>query len=204
MFKHLWSNSFKEKGPTATGNRQKVQSGHHSYISPPCADFVFSLQLSLSSSSCIPRLPPLSSLCTGELYLIRTMAYCVLLSCPCPPPTSFTPSLPLFDMVFFSLLLTLLLFIVFPLLGGLVAEMEKMEERSNKEKGMSEGCRVLHETVKERKKRNWQIRKSRQKMERNVKQWEMKNSPLSVGERRTGHRVKAGTLEMEEEVCCCE
>lgn len=56
-----------DKTPLETGfYRQKVQSGHHSYFSPPCTVFVFSLHLSLSFFSCIPRLPPLSSLCTGE------------------------------------------------------------------------------------------------------------------------------------------
>lgn len=44
-----------------------------------------------------------------------------------------------------------------------------------------------------REKRNRPISKRIQKMERNMKQWEMKNSSLAVGEWRTGHRVKAGT-----------
>lgn len=59
MFKHLWSNSFKEKGPTATGNRQKVQSGHHSYffssvrwlcLLPPSFSLVFLLYPQTPSS----------------------------------------------------------------------------------------------------------------------------------------------------------
>lgn len=65
------------------------------------------------------------------------------------PPSFFLPSLYL--PCPFSLPLALFLFIVFPVLGGLLVEMKKVEGgRKQKGMSMSEGCRVLYETVKEK------------------------------------------------------
>lgn len=125
----MWASAFKEKGPNPTGNRVLstkssvwpsfllLSSVHWLCLLPPSFSLVFLLYPQTSSSVfslhrwVIPRQNN-GLLCFIELPLsLSHFLY------------SFPPSI---CCGLFYLLLTLFLFIVFPLLGGLVAEMEKM------------------------------------------------------------------------------
>lgn len=105
------------------------------------------------------------------------MAYCVLLSCPCLSPTSFFPSLPLFALTFFSSAHSFP-FYCLPSSGRTAGWNEESGGRKQKGMSMSEGCRVLCETVKEKGEKNWQINKRRQRMRGT---WNNGNEELHAG-----------------------
>lgn len=92
----------------------------------------------------------------------------------------------------FSRPLTLFLFIVFPVLGGLLVEMKKLEGGSKKEWAWVKDAGFFYETVKEKGGKFDKLTKEDRGWEEH-ETMEMKNCTLAVGEWRSGGKVRADT-----------
>lgn len=157
----MWASAVKliqrKKGqsPPETGfHWQKVEPGYLLCALALSSPSIFHSRLPLAPLLCLLS-AQVSNTSSEQWPIVLYWAALVSLPLPLLLPSIYLPWL-------FFLPLTLFLFIVFPLLGGLVAEMEKKGRTKQQRKRMSEGCRVLYRTLKEKKKkRNWQIIKRR-------------------------------------------